>query len=98
MTGRTFEPTLSAREQEILELVAVGLSAKEVAGELGIAPRTVDSHIEHIRLKLGARNRVQMVAKALLCGQIELGSSKPGDEKEAALPGEVHLNGTSRNW
>jgi LuxR family transcriptional regulator, transcriptional regulator of spore coat protein len=66
------EPTLSAREREILELVARGLSAKEVAGEIGIAPRTVDRHIENIRLKMRARNRVHMVTQAVRGGQLQL--------------------------
>lgn len=59
---------LTKREIEILKLVASGLSAKEAAKELLIAPRTVERHIDHIRLKTRARNRSHMVALALRQG------------------------------
>jgi LuxR family transcriptional regulator, transcriptional regulator of spore coat protein len=66
-------PSLSGREQQILELVAVGLSAKEVALEIDIAPRTVERHIENIRLKLRARNRTHMVTCAAMAGMLTTG-------------------------
>ena len=55
---------LTLRELQILELVAQGYSAKEVAQVIHVAPRTVESHIDTIRLKLRARNRTHMVAIA----------------------------------
>ena len=55
---------LTHREIQILELVAQGYSAKEVAQFIHVAPRTVESHIDTIRLKLRARNRTHMVAIA----------------------------------
>jgi DNA-binding CsgD family transcriptional regulator len=55
---------LTHREIQILELVAQGYSAKEVAQAIHVAPRTVESHIDTIRLKLRARNRTHMVAIA----------------------------------
>lgn len=55
---------LTLRELQILELVAQGYSAKEIAQEIHVAPRTVESHIDTIRLKLRARNRTHMVAIA----------------------------------
>jgi LuxR family transcriptional regulator of spore coat protein len=63
-------PVLTEREQEILRCVAMGFSSKEIAQKLGIAPRTVDRHIENIRHKLRARNKTHMVAKALASGQL----------------------------
>jgi LuxR family transcriptional regulator, transcriptional regulator of spore coat protein len=63
-------PVLTDREQEILELVALGLSAKEAALELSIAPRTVERHIENIRLKMRARNRTHMVTCAAFLGML----------------------------
>lgn len=63
-------PLVTAREREILELVAQGLSTKEIASEVSIAPRTVDRHIENARLKLGARNRTHMVVCAIREGVI----------------------------
>ncbi|WOK35309.1 helix-turn-helix transcriptional regulator [Sphingomonas sp. C3-2] len=56
---------LTGREYQILELVAQGYSAKEVAQRIDIAPRTVERHIDNVRLKLQARNRTHMVAKAI---------------------------------
>ena len=58
-------PALTNRELQILELVAVGKSAKEVAQECDIAPRTVECHLDTMRLKLQARNRTHMVAIAI---------------------------------
>jgi LuxR family transcriptional regulator, transcriptional regulator of spore coat protein len=63
-------PTLTQREHQILELVAVGLSAKEVAQQIDIAPRTVERHIENIRLKMRARNRTHMVTCAAMSGML----------------------------
>jgi DNA-binding CsgD family transcriptional regulator len=58
-------PLLTSRELQILELVALGNSAKEVALECDIAPRTVECHLDTMRLKLQARNRTHMVAIAI---------------------------------
>lgn len=66
------EPVLTAREAEVLEYVTLGLSAKEVARYLELSPRTVDRHVENVRLKLRARNRTHMVACAVQAGFLEL--------------------------
>lgn len=58
-------PELTQREHSVLSLVAQGLSAKEVALVLSIAPRTVEKHIDHVRLKIRAKNRAHMVAQAM---------------------------------
>jgi ATP/maltotriose-dependent transcriptional regulator MalT len=55
---------LSTRESAILNLIAQGLSNKEIARNLTIAPETVKSHIKHIFIKLGAEKRAQAVARA----------------------------------
>ena len=55
---------LSAREMEVLRLVAAGLSDREIAGQLFITERTVRYHITSIFAKLGAENRAQAVALA----------------------------------
>ena len=62
---RATEPELTQREFQILELVAQGYSAKEVAQEINIAPRTVEGYIDTIKLKLRARNRAHMVTIAI---------------------------------
>jgi DNA-binding CsgD family transcriptional regulator len=61
---------LSQRELEVLECIAKGLSSKECAQQLGIAPRTVERHVENLRNKLNARNKPHLVAKALAAGHI----------------------------
>ena len=62
---------LTQREIEVLHFVAIGLSAKEIAKELSIAPRTVERYIDHVRLKTRTRNRAHMVAHAIREGLIQ---------------------------
>jgi DNA-binding CsgD family transcriptional regulator len=54
---------LTPREEEVLTLVARGLTNVEVASELEIAPRTVGKHLEHVYEKLAARTRTGAVAR-----------------------------------
>jgi DNA-binding NarL/FixJ family response regulator len=55
-------PALTTRERQVAELVAEGLSNKQIATRLVIAQRTAESHIEHILLKLGFSSRTQIAA------------------------------------
>lgn len=55
---------LTKREREVLELLANGLSPAQIAGLLGISPKTVGTHVEHIYAKLGVHTRAQAVASA----------------------------------
>lgn len=52
---------LSKRELEILELISLGYSDKEIAYTLKISARTVQTHVTRIVIKLGARNRTNAV-------------------------------------
>ncbi|MFC4291564.1 LuxR C-terminal-related transcriptional regulator [Sphingorhabdus arenilitoris] len=72
----TNEPELTNREMEVLEHIAQGLSTKEAAKHLDIAPRTVDRHIENIRLKLRAKNRSNMIACAVMHGLLNINGPK----------------------
>jgi len=54
--------TLTAREREVLDLVAAGLTNREVARRLDIAPGTVRAHLEHTYAKLGVGTRTAAVA------------------------------------
>jgi predicted ATPase/DNA-binding CsgD family transcriptional regulator len=56
------ETMLTRREQEIAELVAQGMSNKNIAAELVISQRTAESHVEHILNKLGFTSRSQIAA------------------------------------
>src|SRR5256886_15872944 len=57
--------TLTAREVEVLQLLAFGRTNKDIAEELFISPDTVKTHLEHIFEKLGASDRTAAVAEAL---------------------------------
>lgn len=59
---------LTSRERQVLQLVALGCSAKEAALELAIAPCTVERHIENVRLKTRTRNRTHMIAHVIQTG------------------------------
>lgn len=56
---------LSARELEVLKLIAQGRSNKEIAAQLGIVEGTVKAHVAHILTKLGALDRAQAMAIAV---------------------------------
>ena len=55
---------LSAREHEVLRLVAAGRSNQQIAGDLTVTEHTVKKHLSNIFGKLGASSRTQAVAKA----------------------------------
>lgn len=57
---RNQAPALSPRETEVARLVAAGLSNREIAAQLFISQRTVDSHLAHIFTKLGLGSRTQV--------------------------------------
>jgi DNA-binding CsgD family transcriptional regulator len=55
---------ISARENEVLELLAAGHSNKEIARLLGISPNTVKTHVASLMGKLDATRRTQAIQKA----------------------------------
>jgi DNA-binding CsgD family transcriptional regulator len=58
VSRRTAGPAgLTAREIDVLRLIARGMSTKDVAERLGISRKTVSNHVEHIYTKIGASNR-----------------------------------------
>ena len=62
--------TLTARESQILALIADGHTSREIAEMLVISPRTVERHRENLRHKLGLRNRVDLTRYAIRAGLI----------------------------
>lgn len=63
---------LTRREEEVLRLVATGLSNREIGSVLFISEGTVKSHVEHIIGKLGVSDRVQAAVWAVRSGLVEL--------------------------
>ncbi len=56
---------LTEREKQILAAVVSGRTSKEIARQLGLAPKTVAVHRSHILRKMNARNSVDLVRKAI---------------------------------
>jgi DNA-binding CsgD family transcriptional regulator len=61
---------LTAREREVLTLLARGYSGEEVARELGVSAETVRAHVRNSVTKLRARTRLHAVVLALQRGEI----------------------------
>jgi DNA-binding NarL/FixJ family response regulator len=72
LTGTGMTAGLSPREHEILQLVAVGLTNKEVAATLHISQFTVRNHLNHITRKLDASDRTEAIFLALKTGLISI--------------------------
>jgi DNA-binding CsgD family transcriptional regulator len=63
-------PVLSPRERETLTLLAVGYSTAQMAQQMGISKETVRNHVKGLLRSLGARSRVEAIAKARGVGLI----------------------------
>ncbi len=77
--GDAGSPHLTGREQEVVRLVARGMTNKAIARQLGISPRTVEGHINHVFDKLHTTSRTELVHYALA-------SSLFGAERAAGRP------------
>jgi DNA-binding NarL/FixJ family response regulator len=75
--GDALSSTLTDRETEILLLVSAGLTNVEIARELYISPLTTKSHVSNILMKLGARDRTQLVVMAYESGLVVPGRLRP---------------------
>lgn len=65
------EAVLTEREDEVIKLIAEGLSSKEIAQTLTISVKTVERHRANILAKLGMRDRTQLTRYAIRAGLIE---------------------------
>jgi NarL family two-component system response regulator LiaR len=68
--------TLTAREMEVLRLLADGQSNKEIARTLQIAEDTAKTHVRHVLAKLGVQSRTQAVLCAIRLGLVPAGTGK----------------------
>jgi DNA-binding NarL/FixJ family response regulator len=68
--------TLTAREREVVGLVAEGLPNKAIAARLGISARTIEGHLNHVFAKLGVTSRTELVRYAL-ANNLTDGSAPP---------------------
>jgi DNA-binding NarL/FixJ family response regulator len=64
--------SLTAREQEVMRMLAEGLNAKEVASQLFISPKTVENHRTNLMKKLGLHSTVELIRYAARLGLIDL--------------------------
>jgi DNA-binding NarL/FixJ family response regulator len=74
---------LTEREAEVLSLVALGLTNKEIAQRLGLGRRTIETHVEHVLSKLNAASRTRAVAEAIRAGLLP--ASSWGGSEDASL-------------
>jgi DNA-binding NarL/FixJ family response regulator len=70
-TGNGTLAKFTSREQDVLRLLAKGLSQKEIARELSISSKTVGTHIQNLLGKTGVHSRAEVVARAYLMGLVE---------------------------
>ena len=64
-SSRRVIPRLTSRERQVLNLVANGLTSRQIGEKLGISPRTAETHRVNIGRRLGIRNVAQMVRYAI---------------------------------
>jgi len=70
--GQQTDRIITAREEEVLQLIADGCSTPEVAERLFISQKTVKNHLASIYQKLDARDRTQAVLQAVRMGIVTL--------------------------
>jgi DNA-binding NarL/FixJ family response regulator len=91
----TFTPPLTARERDVLYLVAEGLSNRDVAEQLFVSIDTIKSHLKNLYAKSGVHDRSRLVASALANGFARLGAptspsgSGGGDNERRGDPAQA---------
>jgi DNA-binding NarL/FixJ family response regulator len=71
LATRLSAPALTAREKEVLELMRLGISNKEIGRQLGVAEGTVKAHVREVLGKLGAISRTEAVNLAMQRGLLK---------------------------
>lgn len=67
-------PRITPRQREVLKLVALGKTTREIAALLGVSPRTVDTHRAELMSRLGAHDAFSLLREAVRLGLIDLGA------------------------
>jgi DNA-binding NarL/FixJ family response regulator len=65
---------ITPRQREVLRLVALGRTTREIAALLGLSPRTVDTHRAELMSRLGVRDAIGLLREAARLGLIDLGA------------------------
>jgi DNA-binding CsgD family transcriptional regulator/sugar lactone lactonase YvrE len=86
---------LSRRETEVAQLVAEGLTNREIGARLFISERTVDGHLEHVREKLNVNSRAQIAAWVVRQGSAD---ENPPMAAPASQPASPHGHERLRLW
>ncbi len=55
---------ITLREKQVLKLIVKGFSQKEIAGELSLSPKTIETHKEKLMKRLGAKNQAELISMA----------------------------------
>jgi len=72
LADRMLRPDLTARELDVLRLIARGMRNKEIAAQLGIGEETTQGHVKNILSKLGLHDRTEAVAVAVRRGIVHI--------------------------
>jgi DNA-binding NarL/FixJ family response regulator len=72
LADRMLHPDLTARELDVLRLIARGMRNKEIAAQLGIGEETTQGHVKNILSKLGLHDRTEAVAVAVRRGIVHI--------------------------
>jgi DNA-binding NarL/FixJ family response regulator len=73
LESQSDDPPLTERERQVLSVAAEGLTARQIAVRLGLAERTVTTHLAHIYGKLGVGGRVEAITEAARAGLVTVG-------------------------
>ena len=77
---------LSQREFEVARQVAAGLTNGEIADELGVSPKTVSAHVEHILAKLGVSRRAEIAAWVAVVARQDTTARRYATARQDAAP------------
>lgn len=69
---------LTPRQLQILQLVAEGMSTREIAGKLGMSPLTLRTHVQNVLTRLGVHTKLEAVALAIKHGKVSVAGAGAG--------------------